>query len=31
LAGLKRGFNQPIIEVIESDENDSPILAPEFR
>ena len=31
LAGLKRGFNQPIIEIIESDENDSPILSPEFR
>ena len=31
LAGLKRGFNKPIIEIIESDENDSPILSPEFR
>ena len=30
LAGLKRGFNQPIIELIESDENDGPIAAPDF-
>jgi hypothetical protein len=30
LAGLKRGFNQPIIELIESDENDGPIVAPDF-
>jgi len=28
LAGLKRGFNQPIIELIESDEPDGPITAP---
>ena len=25
LAGLKRGFNQPIIELIESDTSDTPI------
>jgi enoyl-CoA hydratase/carnithine racemase len=30
LAGLKRGFNQPIIELIESDEPDGPITAPGF-
>ena len=30
LAGLKRGFNQPIIELIESDENDGPIVAPDY-
>ena len=30
LAGLKRGFNQPIIELIESDEPDGPISAPAF-
>ena len=30
LAGLKRGFNQPIIELIKSDENDGPIVAPNF-
>ena len=30
LAGLKRGFNQPIIELIESDETDGPIVAPDF-
>lgn len=30
LAGLKRGLNQPIIELIESDESDGPIVAPEF-
>ena len=30
LAGLKRGFNQPIIELIESDEPDGPISAPTF-
>ena len=30
LAGLKRGFNQPVIELIESDENDGPIAAPNF-
>ena len=30
LAGLKRGFNQPIIELIESDANDGPISAPDF-
>ena len=30
LAGLKRGFNQPIIELIESDESDGPIAARDF-
>lgn len=31
LAGLKRGFNQPIIELIESDEPDGPIAAPDVE
>jgi hypothetical protein len=30
LAGLKRGFNQPIIELIESDTSDTPIVSPDY-
>ena len=30
LSGLKRGLNQPILELIESDLDDGPIVAPEF-
>ncbi|MBL6906584.1 MAG: enoyl-CoA hydratase/isomerase family protein [Luminiphilus sp.] len=30
LAGLKRGFNQPIIELIESDTSDTPIASPDY-
>ena len=31
LSGLKRGLNQPILELIESDVDDGPIVAPEFE